>query len=301
MSILRVTKGLQHRSDNHPRGEGLQHRSDNHPRGGRLTDEPILFAGDSAAKALATGAHFPAVGGASQASSGADKPSSGAVMTTDTDLGIDAFPGWNAPETASQFSKESFEQANEALSSFEETINQLRETNQAWMRGEISGDVADQMRQQSRLAARMGGAGTDSQMARNVQARDFGTTSMQIQEAGMAREAGIAQLQQAVAGIREQRSQFMESMLEQSRQFGASLEQDHLRTQMTHRDLMMRQDQFNAQQNLRLVEIITNATLAMTGQQVQAAISDVSDGGITSSFSVLQSQLEQLLARSNPN
>ncbi len=217
-------------------------------------------------------------------------------MTTDTDLALDPVHPWEAPELAEEFSKESFEQAGEAFNAFDKTIAGLHETNQSWLKGEISGDVADQLRQQSRLSARMGGV-EDSQMARNLQARDFGTTSMQIQQQGMQQEGAIAGLQQASAQMREQRSQFMQQMLEQSRQFGASLEQDALRTQLAHRELMLKQDAFNAEQNMRIIEMITNATMAQTGQQVQAAIGKVKDSGILGTFNKLQEFLGEFLPK----
>jgi len=239
------------------------------------------------------------------ASSSSSAPASGlgagggAVITTDTDMTLDPIPEWEAPEIASEFAPQAFEQSGEALDSFEQTIKGLHDVNQAWLKGEISGDVADQLRQQSRLSSRMGGVGEDSQMSRNLQARDFGTTSMQIQQQGVQQEAVVGQMQQGLAGIREQRSQFMQDMLERSRQFGASHEQDATRTQLMHKELMLKQDAFNAEQNLRLVQLISEATMSMTGQQVQAAMGDVSDSGITASFNTLMKQLEDLLSRSN--
>ena len=217
------------------------------------------------------------------------------AITTDTDIALDPIPEWEAPEIAADFAPQAFEEAGEALDMFESTIKGLQETNQSWLKGEISDDVADQLRQQSRLSAREGGAGEDSQMSRNLQARDFGTTSMQIQQQGVQQEAVVGQMQQALSGIREQRSQFMQQTLEQSRQFGASLEQDATRTQLAHRELMLKQDAFNAEQNLRLVEIISNATMAMTGQQVQAALGDVDESGIVGTYNKLLGDLERWL------
>ena len=261
-------------------------------------EDPIIPPSRSPSAPAPAPAPAPASSSSSSLASGLGA-GGGAVITTDTDMTLDPIPEWEAPEIASEFAPQAFEQSGEALDSFEQTIKGLHDVNQAWLKGEISGDVADQMRQQSRLSSRMGGAGEDSQLSRNLQARDFGMTSMQIQQQGFQQEAVVGQMQQALSGIREQRSQFMQQTLEQSRQFGASLEQDALRTQLSHRELMLKQDAFNAEQNLRLVEIISNATMAMTGQQVQAAISDVSDSGITSTFNTLQKQLEGLLSRSN--
>jgi len=208
--------------------------------------------------------------------------------------------------------------ADTALQAMESMIGGLREKNKDWMAGKVSGDTADQLRSQSALSARMGGAGGDSPMTRNLQARDFGLTSMQIQEAGMQREGQLTQLQQGLAGMREQRMQFMTQLREEqeryrgafemdkakvgeaSRQFGANLQDQMYRTQLAHKELMLKQEAFNAEQNMRLVELISQSTLGMMQLQVQAAGSDVDFSGGVSTFETLQSQLENLLSRSNP-
>ena len=92
--------------------------------------------------------------------------------------------------------------ADEAIGGLDDMIGGLREKNKDWLAGKISGDAADQLRAQSALSARSGGAGAGSQMARNLQAKDFGLTSMQIQQQGMQQEGAIAGLQQGLAGMR---------------------------------------------------------------------------------------------------
>ena len=208
--------------------------------------------------------------------------------------------------------------ADTALGAMEDMIGGLREKNKDWMAGKVSGDTADQLRSQAALSARMGGAGVDSQMSRNLQARDFGLTSMQIQEAGMQRESQLTQLQQGLAGIREQRMQFMTQLREQqsqfgsafemdkakvgeaSRQFGANLQDQMYRTQLAHKELMLKQEAFNAEQNMRLVELISQSTLGFLQLQVQAAGQETDFGGGVTTYETLQKQLEELWSRSNP-
>ena len=239
--------------------------------------------------------------------------------------------------------------ADAATSTYDQTIKSLQERNRAWLRGEISGDVADQLRAQAALGARSGGAGADSQAGRNLQARDFGLTSMDIQQRGMQQEFGIAEAQRGLAALHEQRFQFMQNLAEQqhqfsssfglsqaqmeqqsnqfaaglgmdaqrmeeqsrqfaagmgmdaqrmgeqSRQFGASLAADMYRSQLAGQELRLKQEAFNAEQNMRIVDLITNMTMAMTGQQVQAALGDVDDSGMTKTFNNLQQMLERLL------
>lgn len=111
---------------------------------------------------------------------------------------------------------------------FSSDIQRLRDVNAAYLRGEISGDVAEQVRAQSAEGALAGGIGTDSGAARSLQARDFGLTSMQLQEAGMARQAQVAQLQSDFSKILQNQQQFTQdynlraaSLMDQSRQFAS--------------------------------------------------------------------------------
>jgi hypothetical protein len=208
--------------------------------------------------------------------------------------------------------------ADTALGAMEDMIGGLREKNKDWMAGKVSGDTADQLRSQAALSARMGGAGVDSQMSRNLQARDFGLTSMHIQEAGLQRESQLTQLQQSLAGIREQRMQFMTQLREQqsqfgsafemdkakvgeaSRQFGANLQDQMYRTQLAHKELMLKQEAFNAEQNMRLVELISQSTLGFLQLQVQAAGQETDFSGGVKTYETLQKQFEELWSRSNP-
>jgi hypothetical protein len=246
------------------------------------------------------------------------------TVTTNVDLSVPDIPEYKPMDlTGIEYNPTSpdaadVKKADDAIAGLGDMIGGLREKNKDWLAGKISGDTADQLRAQSALSARSGGAGAGSQMARNLQARDFGLTSMQIQQQGMQQEGALAGLQQGFAGMREQRMQFMAQMREEqeryrsafamdkaktgeaSRQFGANLQDQMYRTQLAQKELLLKQEAFNAEQNFRLVELITNATTTMTGQQVAAAQNDIVDSGITSSFDKLQSQLQALLARSNP-
>lgn len=224
-----------------------------------------------------------------------------ANVVTDVSMGLDPFPDWAAPDLASKFATSGFDAATKAFDKTDEMLAGLRDKNQSWLRGEISGDVADQLRSQAALGARAGGAGADSQMSRNLQARDFGSTSMQIQERGMALETGLTQAQASMAQIREQRSQFMQQTLEQSRQFGASNALDQTRTQLMHKELMLKQDAFNAEQNMKLIDMISSLATTQGSLQISAAQSGKVDiSGVNSTFESLLGQIGALLKKSNP-
>ena len=260
-------------------------------------------------------------------SDSATAPATGAGnarVTTDLDMSIPDIPEYEPLDLSgikydpASPDLQDLSKADTALGAMEDMIGGLREKNKDWMAGKVSGDTADQLRSQAALSARMGGAGVDSQMSRNLQARDFGLTSMQIQEAGMQRESQLTQLQQALAGMREQRMQFMTQLREEqeryrgafemdkakvgeaSRQFGANLQDQMYRTQLAHKELMLKQEAFNAEQNMRLVELISQSTLGFLQLQVQAAGQETDFGGGVKTYETLQKQLEGLWSRSNP-
>lgn len=205
------------------------------------------------------------------------------TITSDIDLSLENVEAWEAPEIEiddGAISEESL-RADKALGGIEDSISQLQAANQSRLRGEISGDVAEQLRAQSAETAMAGGISTDSPAARSLQARDFGLTSLQIQDAGIQTQKDIAGLQTNLAKLSEARYQFQESMAqkqkefrEQSRQFGASLEQDALRTQIASQELRARQNMFNKEQNLKLYDMMAELATQQAAMQVSAATSD---------------------------
>lgn len=204
------------------------------------------------------------------------------TIASDIDLSLEEVEAWEAPEIEideGAISEESL-RVDKALGGMEESISQLQEINQSRLRGEIPGDVAEQLRAQSAETALAGGISTESPAARSLQARDFGLTSMQIQEAGVQTQKDIASLQSNLAQLSESRYQFQENMAqkqrefrEQSRQFGASLEQDALRTQIASQELRVRQNMFNKEQNLKLYQTMSDLATQQAGMQVTAATS----------------------------
>ena len=240
----------------------------------------------------------PGSGGSSGSASSA---ASNARITTDTDLSLPEGLDWSPPEIASlENQRAQFAESDRLLGDSESILKDLAAKNESWMRGEVPTDVQERLREDAAQSARASGL-SGSQAARNLEARDLGLTSMQIQESGMQRAAQLSELQKGLAGIREQRAQYLTSLQENSRQFGASLADQVMRTQLAHRELMLKQDAFNAEQNMRLVELITQSSLGAMQLQVQAATGGVTDdSGITASFNQLQQQLQNLLARSNP-
>lgn len=248
--------------------------------------------------------------------------------------------------------------AKEATDVFSQDIQKLRDVNAAYLRGEISGDVAEQVRAQAAETALAGGVGTQSGAARSLQARDFGLTSMQIQQQGMAQQTQIGELQSGLSSILENRSQFgqqieMDRMrleeqsrqfsasygldaaqtklayataseqsrqfgaqygldaaqtslayataTEQSNQFSATLALDAIQTQIARSDLLLRQDMFNKEQNLKMIGLITDLASQQASLQVTAAMGDkkFDMGPVNKIFDDLMSGIRNTMGMSN--
>jgi len=88
------------------------------------------------------------------------------------------------------------EQLRRAIPGYDQLISQAGKNIGSNLRGEISTDVQSQLQRSSAGRALSGGFGAGSGVGRNLSARDFGLTSMQIQNQG---------LQQAQSFIQQQR------------------------------------------------------------------------------------------------
>jgi hypothetical protein len=87
---------------------------------------------------------------------------------------------------------------------------------------------------------------------------------------------------------------------EASRQFGANLQDQMYRTQLAHKELMLKQEAFNADMNFKLLELITTSTLQGLALQVQAAGQETDFSGGTATLQAIQDNIQTMLDRSNP-
>lgn len=225
-----------------------------------------------------------------------------------TPLDLESPPEWDLPDVPATDVATPLAAADAGFDQLDTMIGELRDVNASRLRGEIPGDVADQIRRNSATSALAQGVGGNSPAARALQARDLGTTSYDIQTQALSTGATLTQLQGDLTKLRENRFQFMQQLeesrrtfREQSRQFGATLQQDQIRTQLAENELLLRQDMFNATQNMALVDMISRLTMAQTQLQVQAAASDINDSAVTSAYDSLITQVSALIKKSNPD
>jgi hypothetical protein len=86
-------------------------------------------------------------------------------------------------------------QLRRAIPGYDQLISQAGKNIGANLRGEVSQDVASQLQRSSAGRALSGGYGAGSGVGRNLSARDFGLTSMQIQNQGLAQAQNFIQQQ----------------------------------------------------------------------------------------------------------
>lgn len=113
--------------------------------------------------------------------------------------------------------------SGQAYADVDEAINVLESANQAYLRGELPKDVLDQIRRSSSEKIQQSGVG--GQMADARSARDLGLTSLQLQEAGLQRQAGLidakrGQFQAGLALADMQRGQFQSRLAQAEMQRG---------------------------------------------------------------------------------
>jgi len=184
------------------------------------------------------------------------------------------------------------EQLDRAQMSMEESIQKLETANEPYLRGEIPEDVQSQLRRTA--SERIQQSGIGGQVAEARSARDFGLTSLQIQEAGFQRQVGIAEARRAQASFLESRREYEKNYQLQSRQFVEDMRRTDL--QATEMDQIRRR--FNAEQNLNLVKLI--ADLASTRAQVRAQydVADVEGGGATvAGLNNVIGQIDKIISR----
>jgi len=86
-------------------------------------------------------------------------------------------------------------QLRRAIPGYDQLISQAGKNIGANLRGEVSQDVASQLQRSSAGRALGGGFGGGTGMGRNLSARDFGLTSMQIQNQGLNQAQNFIQQQ----------------------------------------------------------------------------------------------------------
>jgi hypothetical protein len=89
-------------------------------------------------------------------------------------------------------------QLRRAIPGYDQLIQQAGKNIGSALRGEVSQDVASQLQRSSAGRALSGGYGAGSGVGRNLAARDFGLTSMQIQNQGLAQAQNFIQQQRTM-------------------------------------------------------------------------------------------------------
>jgi hypothetical protein len=89
-------------------------------------------------------------------------------------------------------------QLRRAIPGYDQLISQASSNIGSALKGEISSDVQSQIQRSSAGRALSGGFGAGSGVGRNLSARDFGLTSMQVQNQGLAQAQNFIQQQRTM-------------------------------------------------------------------------------------------------------
>jgi len=92
-------------------------------------------------------------------------------------------------------------QLRRAIPGYDQLIQQAGKNIGSALRGEVSQDVQSQLQRSAAGRALGGGFGAGSGMGRNLSARDFGLTSMQIQNQGLAQAQNFIQQQRTMGMV----------------------------------------------------------------------------------------------------
>jgi uncharacterized protein YoxC len=178
-----------------------------------------------------------------------------------------------------------------AVANVAKSAERIASVNDAFMRGELAGDVTAEIRRNSAEKALSSGSAVDAQMARNLRARDLGLASTQLQQQGIQNQGAVAEIQRAVAGLAESRREFAESLNANTAQF-----LDNVRkTDLTGVALEQERQQFNAKSNLGLIQLIASSYEARARIQATLATADIDAGGVSEDFDTLIEQMDKLL------
>lgn len=180
-----------------------------------------------------------------------------------------------------------------AMSSLDQTIKQLDEVNQAYLKGEVPGDVTASVRQgtaESALTAGLFGTG-----AVQLQTQQLGLTSLDMINKGIEQGAAIAGLKQGAADLYRARREFDYTYSLNTQQF---LE-DMRRTDVTVQQTELQRTMFNAEQNLKLIGYIADLVTNRGQLQFNYAVNDMSSDSVATDFNQLIGQLDALLVKAN--
>lgn len=185
---------------------------------------------------------------------------------------------------------------DQAVKGLQSSVDQMNQANQAGLRGEISGDVAAQVRMQSAEKADL--LGISGQAGQGLTARDLGLTSLSVQQQAIQTQGQISGLQQSLAAMAESKRQFEQTYTLSAAQFAEATRQFDTSTQMGLLQLEQARREFNAGQNLSIIGLQTQLAAQRATVQYNYAAQGIDSANVASDFNNLIAQLDALLATS---
>lgn len=184
--------------------------------------------------------------------------------------------------------KQSYDAARAKLGT---SIDQMSEANQPFLKGEIPVDVMAQIRRVTSEASI--GQGLFGSGSRALTAQDIGLTSMDIKSKGLAQQDAITQRQAGLAALDMQRQDMLKTYDLNVVRF-----QDQVRnTNLSGLKLEQARLQFNASQNLGLMQLASQLLIAREQLGFQYANVDIDSTGMQESMDNLMKQVSGAAVR----
>jgi hypothetical protein len=171
-------------------------------------------------------------------------------------------------------------------------IEAIRQLGQQLLTGNIPVDVSEAVSRASAAGSLSRGIVSDSQLSRNLTARDLGMTSLDLMGKGADVLGTTAQLSQGLAAFQESRAQYRA----QFQLASAELRDAIRKTDLSVAQLGEEKHQFKQKMTLALNEQIINVGLAREELQFKYAAADKKPGSALSTLDNLASQLRTSLS-----
>ena len=175
------------------------------------------------------------------------------------------------------------------LGQLEDSVNRLAQANASMLRGEIPADVAANVRRAASETSIAGG--TFGPAARNLSARDLGTTSMEVKQKGIENQQKVIEAQAGIASAYETIRKTNADRNSAITELSIKAKQQNL----TAIDVERQRIATNIEANVNIMKTIADLVSNQQSVSVSAASEDIDTTNIISSFDSIIDQLSSKL------
>ena len=182
----------------------------------------------------------------------------------------------------------------ESMDALKENASKMESLSSSYLKGEIPSDVQAQIRRLTSERGLASGIGR-GQAGQAMTARDLGLTSMDLQSQGV-------QITQAANAVRETLGKLAAAKSEFNKSFDletAKFQEDVRRTDLDITKIDQMRRQFNAEQNMRLVQQVADLASSRAELQYRLAAANIEDVNVVGSMDQVIGQLDKLITQAS--